>query len=246
MAEADGSVLLTPVRIGWEALYVNTDVLAANGLTAPATVQELLSVCTVLSQKGVTPIANAIGEWAEIVLDCSALLGAPAEQYGQQASLDGAQDVLAALMQAGAFGADPMNASDAQAEQAFLSGQAAMRFDATGLAYLVPENRLDSVVVVNLAGTDGQARTAVVGTPEFGLALTRACWQDDARREAALSLAARILSAQGIASLSSGVGGTLGESIAQMNAAATDCTGLLYDLNPDGFDAWAQSVIAGL
>ena len=246
MAEADGTVLLTPVRFNWEALYVNTDVLTENGLTTPTTFEELLAVCTALSQKGITPIANALGDWAEIVLDCTALWGAEAGQYGQQASLDGASSVLAALVQAGAFGADPFAGTDADAQTAFLTGKAAMRFDSDGLSLMVPADRQNSVTVAQIAGTDGQPRTAIVGVPSFGLGITRACFEDDARREAALSLLSTMLSDQGMASLCTGAQGTLGQSIAGMTASATQCTGLLYDLNPDGFDSWAQSVLGSL
>ena len=85
MKEADGSLLLAPVRLYWEALYVNTDVLSRYGLGVPSTFEDLLAACAVLAQNGVQPIANALCEWNEIVLDCAALAGAPAEQYGQQA-----------------------------------------------------------------------------------------------------------------------------------------------------------------
>lgn len=246
MTEADGSVLLTPVRLNWEALYVNADVLEANGLKVPQTYEELVTVCAALAQRGVTPIANALCEWAEIALDCAALIGAPADQYGRQASLAGAKDVLTALALVGAFGPDPWNANDMDAEAAFLSGQAAMRFDADGLAQRVDAARQDSVIVVNLAGKDGQPRDAVAGTPGFGLAVTRACWQDDARREAALSLVRALLEKDAAAQLAAGAQGRLGASIADLTAGAQDCAGLLYDLNMDGFDSWAEGVVSGL
>ncbi|MGN0774844.1 MAG: ABC transporter substrate-binding protein [Candidatus Ventricola sp.] len=243
MKEADGSLLLAPVRLYWEALYVNTDVLGRYGLSAPQTFEQLLAVCAVLAQNGVQPIANALCEWNEIVLDCAALAGAPAEQYGQQASLDGALDVLTALVQVGAFGSDPWNMTDADAESRFLSGEAAMRFDADVLAQLVDEARLDDVIVINPPAKDGQARTEVVGTPAFGVAVTRACWQDSARSEAAASFVIRLLAEQ---SLVTPVGGRLGESIAALTAGASDMTGVLYDHNPDSFDSWAEGVIAQL
>ena len=47
MKESDGSTLLVPVRLNWEALYVNEDVLTANGLAVPATYEQLLAVTTV-------------------------------------------------------------------------------------------------------------------------------------------------------------------------------------------------------
>lgn len=243
MKEADGSLLLAPVRLYWEALYVNTDVLARYGLTVPQTFEQLLAACAVLAQNGVQPIANALCEWNEIVLDCAALAGAPADQYGQQASLDGAKDVLTTLVQVGAFGSDPWNVTDADAESSFLAGEAAMRFDADVLAQMVDASRLDNVVVVNLPAKDGQARTEVVGTPAFGVAITRACWQDSARSEAAVSFVMKLLSEQSVVAP---VGGKLGESIAALTVNASDMTGVLYDLNPDSFDRWAEGVIAEL
>ena len=247
MAERDGSVLLAPVRFNWEALYVNTDVLEANGVAVPTNYDELIVACASLAQKGILPLANAMCEWPEIVLDCTAMIGAPADQYGQQTSLDGAKAVTTALTQVGAFGLDPWNLTDEQAKQAFMEGAAAMRFDGSDLAELVPEARQEHVVAVALAGMDGQARTALVGTPSYGLALTRACWQDSARREAALSLAQKLLGGDGAAMIGAPAYTTaLGKSVAQMTASATACAGLLYDLNPEHFNEWSESVVSAL
>jgi len=242
MAEG-GDALLAPVRLNWEALYVNTDVLERYGLAAPQTFEQLLAACMVLGQNGVLPLANALCEWPEIVLDCAALSGAPQAQYGQGASLDGAKSVLTMLAQVGAFGSDPWNMTDMDAEEAFLSGAAAMRIDADGLAQMIDASRHDSVVVLPLPAVDGQARTYAVGTPGFGVAITRSCWQDDARTEAALSFAGKLLTTQAIVSPA---GGKLGESIAKLTVNAQDMTGLLYELNPDGFDTWAEGVVASL
>lgn len=247
MAESDGSILLTPVRLNWEGLYVNVDLLEQNGLSVPTNYEQLVSVCAALAQKGILPIANALCEWSETVLDCTALIGAPENQYGQQTSLDGAKSVLTALTQVGAFGKDPWNLTDADAQNEFLEGVAAMRFDGSALAEAVSEERREQVVAVSLGGMDGQPRTKLVGTPCYGLAITRACWQDSNRREAALSLVKRLLTQEGASTLAAPVSFTkLGQSIAQMTVSAADCTGLLYDLNPDQFDAWAEGVVSAL
>ena len=244
MKEADGSILLSPVRLYWEALYVNEDVLARYGLAVPKTFEQLLAACALLAQSGVTPIANALCDWPEIVLDCAALAGAPQDAYGSQASLDGARDYLMTLVQVGAFGSDPWNAADEDMEELFVSGEAAMRIDADSLAQMIPAERLDSVVVTALPAKDGIERTKVVGTPAFGVALTRGCWEDDARCEAAVSFVTELL--DNAAVLASPVGGKLGESIAALTAQAKDCTGILYDMNPDTFDTWSERVIASL
>jgi len=243
MKEADGSILLSPVRLYWEALYVNTDVLARYGLAVPDTFEQLLVACMKLGQEGELPIANALCEWNEIVLDCAALCGAPQDQYGRQAALDGAKDVLTTLAQVGAFGSDPWNMSDMDAESRFLSGDAAMRFDADMLAQMIDPARYESVQVVNLPAKDGQARSVVVGTPAFGVAISRSAWQDAARREAAISFVAALLDEQGIVSPADGA---LGASIAALSAGAQDATGLLYDRIGEDFDSWAESVIAHL
>ena len=246
MREKDGSVLLIPLRLNWEALYVNTDVLAKYGLNVPTTYDELITACAVLSQNGVVAISNALCEWAEITLDCMALAGAPEAEYGLQTSLEGAQEILTALTQVGAFGADAWNVTDAEAERRLLDGEAAMRIDADWLAESVAQARWDSVVVMNVPAPDGQARTLAVGTPCFGLTITRACWEDDARCEAALSLVSALLREENAASLAAAPSGKLGESIAALTLGASDCTGVLYDLNAQTFEAWSESVIAGL
>ena len=118
-----------------------------------------------------------------------------------------------------------------------------MRIDADILSQLIAPERADSVQVVNLPAKDGAARGQVVGTPAFGVAISRACWQDAQRKEAAISFVKRLLEDRHMITPAEG---TLGESIAQLTAGAQDMTGILYDMNPDTFDGWAESVIAAL
>lgn len=243
MAENGGGVLLTPVRLNWEALYVNTQILAENGLSVPSSLEELTAVCAQLSAKGILPIANAMGDWAEIALDCLALAGAPAAQYGSQASLDGARDAAMMLSLVGAFGSDPLAMTDDEAMDKFLAGEAAMRFDSDFLAYDISSSLAAMVTVISPPARGGAATGYAVGTPGFGLAITRSCFADEARRAAAISLCERILSAEGLVSPA---GGMLGAGIMQLTRGASDCAGLLYDANPDGFDAWSAQVVSAL
>ena len=247
LSEADGSVLLSPLRVSFEALYVNEDVLEANDLSVPQTYEELLAVCSVLSGMGVTPMANALGDWAEIVLDCAALASAPAEAFGSEESLDGAKSMLAALHAVGAFGSDPFSGSDMDAMQAFIDGRAAMRIDSDMLAHMIPTDRLDRVVAVPMPQRAGEGHSVLCGVPGFGIGVTRACWEDDARCEAAITLVRSMLTGGGIyQNLAVGVGGVLGESIADMLMEATDCSGILYDCMEGDFDSWAAGVIESL
>lgn len=240
--EPDGAVLLTPVRLNWEALYVNTAVLEENGVIVPETLEDLATVCAALSARGVLPIANALGDWAEIVLDCMALSGAPGALYGGQDSFAGAQDALTMLSAVGAFGNNAAMTDD-EAMDAFLAGEAAMRFDSDFLAYEISSELAAKVQVIAPPTRGGVQSGLVVGTPSVGLAITRSCFADEARREAALSLCEKLLGAQ---ALVSPAGGMLGESIMQLTRGAQDVTGLLYDANPDGFDSWSEQVIQAI
>ena len=245
MKEKDGTVLLSPVRLGYETLFVNADVLSAAGLEAPKSWEEILISSAVLSQMGVTPVANALTEWAEIVLDCCAVIAVPAEEFGDESSRAGAQEALSDLVAVGAFGADPWNAEDAAAAEGFLAGQAAMRFDSRDLLFSVPEERRESVTAVALPGRDGAVRTQLPGTVSCGLAVTRACAEDPARLAAAVSLAERILSREGLAKLS-GADGALAESDAERLLSSEGVCGTLYDCDPEGFDDWAEASVASL
>ena len=248
MTEADGSVLLSPLRVSFEALYVNEDMLEANGLSVPHTYEELLAVCSVLSSSGVTPIANALGDWPEIVLDCAALASAPAEEFGGEASLSGAKDMLAALCAVGAFGSDPFSGSDMDAMQAFIDGRAAMRIDSDMLSHMLPTDRQDHVIVIPMPQRAGAAHRVLCGVPGFGIGITRACWEDDNRCEAAIAFVRDLMvGSEGVyQQLAVGAGGVLGESISDMLLEATDISGILYDTMEGGFDSWAQSVVESL
>lgn len=243
MTEPDGSVLLTPVRLNWEALYVNTALLSQHGLNVPSSLEELASVCAQLSGKGVLPIANAMHDWAETALDCLALSGAPDALYGGRDSFAGAEKALAMLAQAGAFGKNPAAMTDEAAMDAFLSGTAAMRFDSDFLAYDIPDELAANVTVIAPPVLGGTATGPAVGTPGVGLAITRSCMEDKDRLEAALSLCEKLLSCE---ALVSPAGGTLGSSIFNLTKTAQDCTGLLYDANPDGFDSWSAQTVSAL
>lgn len=242
MKEENGSVILTPVRFNWETLYVNKSVLANYGLTVPSSFEELIITSLQLGQMGIQPIANALCEWPEIVLDCTAMMGASETEYGQAASLEGAESVLNSLVLVGAFGQDPWNITDEAMEQQFISGQAAMRFDTSDLALMIPEESVDNYTVIQLPGMDGTPRSTVVGYPDIGLAMTRACFENVARQEAALSLIRKLLSAP----LSSMAGGSLGESIVTLTQNATDIVGVLYDKNPETFSDWSEKTISSL
>ena len=95
----------------------------------------------------------------------------------------------------------------------------------------------------------GEAHRVLCGVPGFGVGITRACWADDARCEAAIDFVRELMTGSngGIyQQLAAGTGGVLGESIADMLLEATDISGILYDKMEGDFDSWSLSVIENL
>lgn len=121
-----------------------------------------------------------------------------------------------------------------------------MRIDGASLAQEVPGERRDSVIVIPMPRPAGQTQQVLAGTVSCGIAITRACWQDDARCDAAVTLVRALLGGENYRSLAVGVDGKLGESIVTMLSGATGCAGILYDAVETDFDAWQESVISSL
>ncbi len=58
----EDAVYAMPIDNGYIGLYYNKDVLEANGLEAPATLDELISCCETLQANGVTPFACSLSD----------------------------------------------------------------------------------------------------------------------------------------------------------------------------------------
>ena len=55
-----------------------------------------------------------------------------------------------------------------------------------------------------------------------------------------------MLSREGEARLVTAAGGGLAESMAELTLSAEGACGILYDLNPEGFDDWAEKTVSSL
>lgn len=56
----DDAIYAMPIDNGYIALYYNKDVLEANGLAVPTTLDELVACCETLQENGVTPFASSL------------------------------------------------------------------------------------------------------------------------------------------------------------------------------------------
>ena len=121
------------------------------------------------------------------------------------------------------------------AEAAFIAHQAAMRVDGEWLCESIPEDQWNNTVVLPFPGGDANARVA--GT-NAGFFITRAAFDDPARREAAVSLLKNLTSEPTASSLFLACGDSLLQSACTLFDGETALCPPLMDLwSMDAYDA---------
>lgn len=239
LAAADGQIYAMPVRFSFEALYVNTDVFAEHGVSVPDSWESLLEAVAQLKNAGVTPIANALGDWPSALVDCLILSAGTSEQYLETEAIPDCYQLglerVRTLYENGAFGSQALTWTEVDAESAFLSHEAAMRFDGEWLCESIPDAQWNNTVVISIPGA---TESALVAGTNAGFYLTRAAFDDPDRREAALSLLRTLLSEPTASTLFLSCGDTLLESvIALFDADAVLCPPLMDVANFDTYDS---------
>lgn len=247
LAQGDGKIYAMPVRMAWEALYVNTDLFVENNIALPTTWDALLSAVDQLNALGITPIANAISDWPACLVDVAVLAASTPDEYLQTtAAPDGyakGVNMLHTLYGRGAFGDRAMTWSDTDAEQAFLSRQGAMRVDGEWLGELVQEDQWNNTIILPFPREDGAPSTAMVASATSGFYITRSAWNDDVRREATVSLLKSLLSEPTASTLATNTGDALKNSLVEVFAPVdTLCAPLMDLLDMDAYDAWMLTV----
>lgn len=86
----EDAVYAMPIDNGYIGLYYNKDVLEANGLEAPATLDELISCCETLQANGVTPFASSLSNLSVPYMSLIALFAETV--YGQNPSWSAERD----------------------------------------------------------------------------------------------------------------------------------------------------------
>ena len=135
----DGVMYTVPTFSWMMPLYCNTELFEKAGATIPTTFDELLEASAKLQEAGVkTPLAMGVKEaWqAAFVYEWIALQEVGAINVNKMLSLEipfedpgylTAAEKVQQLYEAGVFGPNPMELGSGDADQAFLTGNAAMR-----------------------------------------------------------------------------------------------------------------------
>lgn len=207
----DGEKYAVPVNGYWEAMFVNTEILEAAGVEVPGadyTWDAFLEDCQKIKDAGYTPIAAALGNiphyWWEFsifnngnVTDHTTI---PASIDEADAWVAGMEDIKA-LYEAGYFPENTLSATDDETFAAFVEGKAAFLLDGSwkvggivGACQSDPDDastldteKLDKFTVTYVPGKGERKATDLIGGLSMGYYISTAAWEDEAKREAAVS-----------------------------------------------------------
>ncbi len=207
----DGVRYAVPVNGYWEAMFVNTTVLEAAGVEVPGadySWDAFLADCQKIKDAGYTPIAAALGNiphyWWEFSIfnngNVTDHLNIPASIDEAGAWVAGMEDIKA-LYEAGYFPENTLSATDDETFAAFVDDKAAFLVDGSwkvggivGACQSDPEDpatldteKLDKFTVTYVPGKGARKATDLIGGLSMGYYISTAAWEDDAKRDAAVS-----------------------------------------------------------
>ncbi len=197
IAEADGVVYAIPVRAFWEGLFVNTDLFEQFGLELPTDWAKLETAIKTFKENGIVPIAVSFSDVPHYIVEFAIVAsGSPADHMARpavgeavpQSWIDGMK-LINYLYTLGAFAEDCNATNNDITSQMFRDKKAAMIIDGSWFANGIPAENWDTTAVMPFPAYSADAdSTAFIGGVSMGFYLSKKAWQDDAKRDAAVSL----------------------------------------------------------
>ena len=209
----DGKKYAVPVNGYWEAMFVNTEILEEAGVDFPGadyTLDQFKDDCEKIKEAGYTPIAAALGNiphyWWEYAIfnhnspENHLTIPETVEDERGQAWVAGLNDIKD-LYEAGYFPENTLSATDDETFAAFMDGKSAFLIDGSwkvgGIvascqsdaedASTLDTDKLAKYDVTYVPGNGDRKATDLVGGLSMGYYITRKAWEDDAKRDAAVS-----------------------------------------------------------
>lgn len=209
----DNKKYAVPVNGYWEAMFVNTEVLDAAGVSVPGagyTMDQFKEDCAKIKEAGYTPIAAALGNiphyWWEFAIfnnqSPATHLEIPTDVSDEngQAWVAGMNDIKE-LYELGCFPENTLSATDDETFAMFTDGKAAFLIDGSwkvggivGSCQSDPEDpstldaeKLAHFDVTYVPGQGDRKATDLIGGLSSGYFITRQAWEDPEKQAAAVN-----------------------------------------------------------
>lgn len=205
---ADGVQYAVPFYGYWEGLYVNKAVMEAAGAeipTADTTWDQFLETCQVIKNAGYTPIATSLAKephyWFEFAIynHDSAKTHTTVPEAVDDAAGEAWQAGLADikdLYEKGFLSENTNTATGDEVFQSFLEGKSAFYLDGSWKMGGIKEGTddIDNFTVTYVPGNGDRKSTDIIGGLSSGWYISTKCWEDEAKRDAAVSLVEKFIS----------------------------------------------------
>lgn len=208
----DNKAYAVPVNGIWEAMFVNTEILDAAGVTMPGadyTWDQFTEDCQKIKDAGYTPIAAALGDiphyWWEFSIfnyntpETHLTIPESADDEMGKGWVAGMEDIKA-LYEAGYFPENTLSAKDDETFAMFTEGKAAFLLDGSWKVNGIsdscqsdPEDpstldadKLAKFDVTYVPAKDGRKATDLIGGLTSGYYITKKAWDDPEKKAAAV------------------------------------------------------------
>ncbi len=247
LREGDGRIYAIPLRPYYEGLFVNTDLFERYGAPLPDTWAHFEEAIAVFRDAGIAPIAVSLSDIPHYLAENAVLAAASPEDYmARPATLDEVpeswlrgMELIRRLYTLGAFPENALNTSETITSELFRQKKAAMQIDGSWFINSLPEESMETTVVMPMPSLDGEGG-AVIGGVSMGFYLTRRVWDDPARRDAAVELLEWMTRPDHLRRLAAwDITGALAESADALAARASDMLRPIQDdMNAAARERW--------
>lgn len=205
---ADGVQYAVPFYGYWEGLYVNKAVMEAAGAeipTADTTWDKFLETCQLIKNAGYTPIATSLAKephyWFEFAIynhdsaKTHTTVPAALDDAAGEAWQAGLADIKD-LYEKGFLSENTNTATADEVFQSFLEGKSAFYLDGSWKMGGIKEGTddIDNFTVTYVPGNGDRKSTDIIGGLSSGWYISKKCWEDEEKRDAAVSLVEKFIS----------------------------------------------------
>ena len=209
---ADGVQYAVPFYGYWEGLYCNKTVLEAAGVEVPGqetTWDQFLESCQKIKDAGYTPIAVSLAKephyWFEFSIfnhdSAKTHLTVPeaVDDEAGKAWQAGLED-LRELYEKGFLSENTNTATADEVFQSFLEGKSAFYVDGSWKMGGIKEgtDNIDNFTVTYVPGNGDRKSTDMVAGLSSGWYISRKCWEDEKKRDAAVDLIETFISDESV------------------------------------------------
>lgn len=249
LREEDGLVYAIDVRPFWEGLFVNTDLFERYSLELPTDRDKFEKAVQVFRRNGIVPLAISLSDIPHYIVEFSILAsGSTKDHQARPADVSAIPDswvrgmqLIRHLYQIGAF-PDNVNAtSEVLTTSMFINKQAAMLLDGSWRANGVAQENWDTTIVLPFPPYNEEADpSAIIGGTSMGFYISKRAWDDEEKRDAAVSLLAHLTSDEARARLGFTFGGEMLKSAITLTGTAAENGSLAFPIG-DVMDSGARS-----